>query len=88
MADLPKFRFRPSNHVVIILFQKGLLATFLVESLTNKPFEKRFDREPEKRLNMSTLYSQNPIGVINRRNGCGTKLTLKKDNKGGKQIIH
>jgi hypothetical protein len=44
--------------------------------LARKPFQKRFDRKPEKRLSLRTL-PPNPIGVINRLNGCGTSLFKK-----------
>jgi len=42
----------------------------------SKPFKKVLSENPEKRLSLK-LLSPNPIGVINRRNGCGTTL-LKK----------
>ena len=43
----------------------------------HNPFEKRLDRKPWQRLNLMNL-SPNPIGVINRRNGCYTAATLPK----------
>jgi hypothetical protein len=44
--------------------------------LNHKPFEKRLDRKPQQCLDLEIL-SPNPIGVINRRNGCGTAVVLK-----------
>jgi hypothetical protein len=53
-----------------------LRATLLKKLLARNPFEKRLDRKPEKYLSLRIL-SPNPIGVINRRNGCGTTLFKK-----------
>jgi len=39
-------------------------------------FKKGLTENPEKRLSLKIL-SPNPIGVINRRNGCGTTLFKK-----------
>jgi len=44
--------------------------------LARKPFQKRLDRKPKKYLSLRILFP-NPIGVINRRNGCGTTLFKK-----------
>ncbi|WP_048119121.1 MULTISPECIES: hypothetical protein [Methanosarcina] len=44
--------------------------------LETQAFSKRVDRKPEKHLNFMNL-SPNPIGVINRRNGCGTIIFKK-----------
>jgi hypothetical protein len=45
--------------------------------LYRKPFQKRLERKPEKRLSLSTLFP-NPIGVINRRNGFGTTFAAQR----------
>jgi len=37
--------------------------------LASNPFKKSLTENPEKRLSLKIL-SPNPIGVINRRNGC------------------
>ncbi|WP_156151054.1 hypothetical protein [Methanosarcina sp. Kolksee] len=46
--------------VITSLFKKGLNATLFKKGLTENP---------KNRLSLITL-SPNPIGVINRRNGC------------------
>ena len=64
-----------------------LPATLLKKGLTENPrnnlvcviatlLKKDLTENPEKRLSLR-LLSPNPIGAINRRNGCGTTL-LKK----------
>jgi hypothetical protein len=43
-------------------------------------FSKRLERKPEKRLSLSTL-SPNPIGVIKRRNVCGSTVSAQQLQK-------
>jgi len=57
-------------------FQKMLDRNPFEKMLDRNPFQKRLDRKPSKHLNLMNL-SPNPIGVINRRNGCGTALFKK-----------
>jgi hypothetical protein len=64
-------------------FSKNCLpASLFKKLLARKPFQKRLERKPEKRLSLSTL-SPNPIGVIKRRNVCGSTFALKKANSRG-----
>ncbi|WP_292388796.1 hypothetical protein [Methanosarcina sp. UBA5] len=48
-----------------------------MKKFDQKPFEKRFYRKPYQRSSLRAL-SPNPIGVINRRNGCGSTVAVKK----------
>ncbi|HEY3363094.1 MAG TPA: hypothetical protein VGK06_15090 [Methanosarcina sp.] len=56
-------------------FQKRFDRNLSGGKLNHKPFEKRFDRKPQQCLDLEIL-SPNPIGVINRRNGCGSTVVL------------
>ncbi|WP_141706503.1 MULTISPECIES: hypothetical protein [Methanosarcina] len=46
-----------------------LPASLFKKLFNRKPFQKRLDRKLWQRLNSRNLFP-NPIGVINRRNGC------------------
>ncbi len=61
-GDLFKFCFGLCGESGYSLFNKRLNC---------KPFQKRFERKPQTMFEFEIL-PPNPIGVINRRNGCDT----------------
>jgi len=72
LPELPESLFRSSFHF-------GRTKPFL-KWLASKPFQKRLEQKSQVHLGLRIL-SPNPIGVINRRNGCGTTLSKRLDRK-------